>query len=423
MKSQDLREQRAKLVANARVVIDQAEAEKRDLSSEEQMNVDAMFSQVDILSTEVLTSERKEKLEKAEAEMRDSAGRKAVTGSRVSTRDVTDEDRKASIRAWALSGNNEFSADDEIRATQCGISLRSNHLNLRAMSKGTASLGGHTVPVNMASEVEKELKHYSDLRKICKVLPTNSGVDIDYPRVSDVSNVATIVGEAGSIPTNVDASFSKITLKSWKWISPTVLISTELIQDSEVDLEKLLAELLAERIARGQEVAFVTGNGTTSCQGLNAATVANNLATGNPMTFDKIIDLIHSVDRSYRANANFLCHDTTLAAMRKVKDSNNQYIWQPSLIVGEPDRLYGYNVNISNEMVSFASPGDNASLVLFGDFQRYVIRDVSPSMVISKFNELYAATGQVGFLLSMRTDGRYVGHDGCVKSLNSFDAP
>lgn len=421
MKSSDIREQRAKLVANARVIIDGAD--ERDLSADEKTQVDAMFAEADKLGEQADDAERKEKLEKAEAELRESQGRKTKS-TRFNNSDLNPHDRKAAIRSWALAGTGKFNADDELRAANYGINLRSAGLEIRALSKGTTTAGGHTVPVAFANEIEKQLAYYSQLRTLCKVISTDSGQDLDYPRVSDVSNVASIVGEASAIATNVDPSFDKVTMKAWKYASPTVLVSLELLQDSAVDIEALLADLLAERMARGQEDHFIGGNGTTQPQGLNAASASIELASGNALTFDKVIDLVHSVDRAYRGNGSFLMHDTTLAALRKVKDDNNNYIWQPSVQVGEADRIFGYPVFVSNELEPWASGIDETDkIVLFGDMSKYLIRDVGPSLNVARLDQLYMATGQIGFVLLMRTDGRYIGHSGCVKAISGYDAP
>ncbi len=423
MKSQELREQRAKLIANARVIIDHADADSRELTAEEKAQVDGMFSQADSMADQAEDAERKEKLAKAEAELRESQGRKTKS-TRFSNSDLNPEDRKKAIRSWALAGTGKFNADDELRAANYGINLRSGSLEVRALSKGTNTAGGHTVPVAFASEIEKQLKYYSEIRNVAKVLTTDSGADLDYPRVSDISNVAAIVGEAGSIATNVDPTFDKVTVKAWKYASPTVLVSLELLQDSAVDIEALLADLLAERMARGQEAHFIGGNGTTQPEGLNSVSASVELASGNALTFDKVIDLVHSVDRAYRSNSAFLMHDTTLAQLRKVKDDNNNYIWQPSVQVGEPDRIFGYPVYVSNQLEPWAANIDETDkIMLFGDMSKYLIRDVGPSLSVARLDQLYMATGQIGFVLLMRTDGRYIGHTGCVKAMAGYNTP
>ncbi len=172
-------------------------------------------------------------------------------------------------------------------------------------------------------------------------------------------------------------------------------------------------------MGRGQNAHFATGNGTTQPQGLATGAAAGpNMATANALTHDKLIDLLYSVDRAYRGSGSFLMNDETVAAAVKIKDTTNQYIWQPSVQAGEPDRLRGYPVVVCNEMASINAPGAAGTpLVLFGDLGRYMVRDVNSSMAVTRVNELGAASGQVGFVLLMRTDARHIGHSGCVKAL------
>ncbi len=425
MNSQELRQQRAALVAEARKIYDTAKTENREATGEESEKFDRIMADADKLAGDIERAERGEKLEYAEAELRASTGRKtAPVAHQFAT--VTDADRKAALRAWALYGTDhaDNSSDTLVRAANCGLKLASRSLNVRALSKGTASAGGYTVPVNLASQIEQKLKYYSPIRGVASALVTDSGADLDYPRVDDVSSVAAIVSEAGSIGTSTDPTFDKVTLKAFKWASPIVKCSVELLSDSNVDIESLIADLFAERMGRGQEAKFITGSGTGEPQGLvTGASVGATLASGNAFTFDKVLDLIHSVDIAYRQNGAFLTHDSSLAALRKLKDSNGAYVWSPSVQVGQPDRLFGYPVIVSNSFAEYAgSEGDNKPLVLFGDMRRYIVRDVASSMTVTRLDELYAATGEVGFVMLMRTDGRYIGHSGCVKSLNSYDA-
>lgn len=426
--SAELRSQRAAIVAQSRQLVDRATTENREMTAEETQQFDRMIADADRLNGEIRSLERREWVELQEAEQRASQGRQVPPAAgqvRSRQNEPTEHDRREAIRAWALTGKNRIMADaDQLhRASLCGINLHSDTLSLRALSKGTASAGGNAVPVSMVNAIDKALKFFAPIRGVCSTLVTDSGSDLDYPRVTDVANSASIVSEAGTIVVNADPTFSKVTMKAWKYATTIVKVSLELLQDSAVDVEQLLGSLLGERMGRGQAAHFVTGSGSGQPQGLaTAATAGVNLASGNAITADKMIDLIYSVDRAYRDGASFLTHDETVAALVKLKDDNGQYLWSPGLMAGEPDRFKNHPVIVSNDITSITTPGDNQPLVLFGDMKNYLVRDVRGSQDVIRLNELYAATAEVGFVLHQRTDGRMIGQTGCVKSLNSYDA-
>lgn len=428
MKSDDLKTQRAALVAEARAIVNKAETEKRDLNDDERSQWEAKMLDVDTLANEIAKHQRNEKLDYVEAELRQSAGRKASPISRVETRE---EDRKSAIRAWALHGTPaaENSSDMAVRAAHCGINIASPTLELRALSVGTTTAGGFTVPVTLSTEIEKALKYYCNVRQFVKVINTGSGENLDWPTVTDVSNsAASNVGEAGSIGSGTDATFGKVTFKALKFNS-LCKVSIELLQDSVVDIESLIGEQLGERMGRAQETSFMTGAGGGSAPNglVTGAAVGVNLASGNAITFAKLKSLEHSVDIAYRGRGAFLMHDSTWAAIEQIVDSTGRPIFLPGYQgLGQQTQrsIFGYPVYISNAFAEYTgNEGDNKPMILFGDFSRYMVRDVAAGYTLTRLNELYAGNGQVGFQLAMRTWGDYIGPSGCVKSLNSYDSP
>jgi HK97 family phage major capsid protein len=425
----ELRTQRAAIIAQSRQLVDKAAAENRDMTSEENTNFEKAIADADKLAQQIKTAEQREWVESQEAELRGSQGRRTppAGGSGGRSGDPTDHDYAESMRAWALAGTDRARADADTvhRAAQCGIQLAAPTISLRALSKGTPTAGGNTVPTGMVGDIIEKMAFFNPIRQKAAKLTTDSGSDLDYPRTNDTGNSASIVGEGVAINTNADPAFDKVTLKAWKYATTIVKVSVELLQDSAVNVPALLARLLAKRMSRGQATHFVTGNGTTQPEGLaTLATVGATLASGNAMTGDKLIDLIYSADKDYRAGASFLFHDETIASIVKLKDTTNQYLWQPGLQAGQPDTLKGYPVDVSNALTSINAPGDNQVLGLFGNIgEHYLVRDVAGSMQMTRLNELYAATGEIGFVLLLRTDGRGTGHSGWMKSLNSFDTP
>lgn len=426
--SKELRQQRAELVAKARAIQNKADAEnKRDLTGEECQEFDRLMTEADRTKGEIDQVERRERLDTDEAELRAATGRRSRPGERGGGDRITEADFRESFRAWCLGGSKNAARDADTihRASRCGISLHSNSLELRDIGTTDTNAGAETVATTMAAGIVEKMAFFNPIRQKAGYLSTATGANLDYPRADDTANSAVIVDEHAEHLTDADPATDKVTLKSFMYSTKIVRCSLQLLTDMNVDVVTLLSGMFGRRMGRGQAAHFVTGNGTTQPQGLaTGASVGVNLDSGNALTGDKLIDLVHSVDRDYRLGAEFLFHDATLAALRKLKDGDGQYLWQPGLTEGSPDRLLGYPVDASNSLTSIASPGDNQKLGLFGNIRdNYLVRDVAGSMTFTRLNELYAAFGDVGFVMLMRSDGRYIGHSGCIKSLNSFDAP
>lgn len=419
----EIKEKRAKLIQNARIIVDAAEADQRDLTADEKTKFDEIMTAADGAAAEVETAERKEKLALSEAELREKTQRK----TKPILQNVSKYEFKESLRNWALAGTEyrNDSADALYAAANCGIGLNQRSINFRALSKGTDSAGGYSVPQDFSTEFEAALKYYFPVMSAVKTITTQDGRDMPFARSDDTANASAIVAESGSIGVATDPTFSKVTLKSWKYASPIVKVSLELLQDSSIDLEKYLAEEFANRFGRGYSAAVVSTNaGSAAPEGLlYGRTVATNLADGNAITLSKLMALETSVDIAYRTQpgAGWLMHDGTWAAIRQLADSTGFPIFLGDLQNSVQPQLLGYPVYIANEMTSHASPGDNAPLIAFGAFNKYLWRTCS-NRVLTRLDELYAATGDVGFVMLERADGRYIGHTPVVKTLNSFDA-
>lgn len=172
-------------------------------------------------------------------------------------------------------------------------------------------------------------------------------------------------------------------------------------------MSAFIATEFGRRMGRTEEEAFFTGNGTTRPTGILNAGGAEDGATAAKsaaITFDELIDLYYSLRSPYRAKAVFITHDSTVKALRKIKDSNGQYIWQPAVTAGAPDTILGRPVYTSEFMPKMAA---SKKAVLFGDLSNYWIADRG-AYTFKRLNELYAANGQVGFLGSKRVDGKLI---------------
>ena len=191
-------------------------------------------------------------------------------------------------------------------------------------------------------------------------------------------------------------------------IGTMIKVSEELLNDSIFDLENYISTEFARRIGAKEEEAFFTGDGSGKPTGILAAAggaeVGVTAAAATALTADEVIDLFYSLKSPYRKNAFWVLNDSTVKAIRKLKDGQGQYLWQPSLAAGMPDTILGRPVKTSAFMPAVAA---GAKTVAFGDFRYYWIAD-RQGRSFKKLSELYAATGQVGFLGSQRVDGRLI---------------
>lgn len=276
-----------------------------------------------------------------------------------------------------------------------------------ALQIGADSEGGFLCPDEYEHTLVQALTEENQLRSLCTVIRTESG-DRKIPIVAS-HGTASWVEEEGQIPESDDA-FGQISIGAHK-VATMIKVSDELLQDSVFDVESYIASEFARRIGAAEEDAFINGNGTAKPTGLlhsaNGAEVGVTTA-GAAITADEIIDLIHSVKSVYRKKSVFLLNDSTVKALRKLKDGSGQYLWQPGLKEGQPDQLLSYRLVTSAYMPEVAS---GAKPVLFGDFSSYWIAD-RQGRSFQRLNELYAAMGQIGFRATQRVDGRLVQSEG-----------
>jgi HK97 family phage major capsid protein len=270
-----------------------------------------------------------------------------------------------------------------------------------------AGEGGYTVAEDFSGALEKSLLAFGGMRQVSRVRRTSTGADMPWPTMNDTTNKGVILNEATTIGTSVDPSFGVVTFKAFKYSSKPILISTELLQDSAFDLAAEIGEALGTRIGRIQNDHFTTGGGTTLPKGVVVSSGEGSVGAGYAVTADEIITLLHSLDPAYRTNATFMMHDAVLAQIRLLKfaigaDSIG-YVWQGSFQNGLPDRILGYPYVINQSMTNVLTVAEKA--ILFGDFSKYVIRDVADVRLV-RMDERYADLDQVAFVAFMRSDGQ-----------------
>jgi HK97 family phage major capsid protein len=402
MDTKALVDERVKLHEENKALLDKASAEKRTLTGEEQQEFDRKDERITELRN---TLDRAAKQEAEERALAESRGRKTDTAA-VDLGNTREQDVNLAFRAWACG---EDAKPEEIEAAErIGFRWRRAQIETRALSSVTATQGQASIPDEMMRAYYEVQKWYARVRNVAEVMNTTTGAPLPIPKVDDTTNVGEIVADGGAHTTTADPTFDVVTLGAFKYGSKAVIVPWELLQDSSINLPVYLGNALGTRIARKQNTDFTVGAGTTLPYGVATQASLGKTATAtNAVTWDEIIDLYHSVDVAYRGRPGtaFMMHDTVAAYLRKLKDSQNRYLWEMSLQVGQPDRAFGQPVIINNDMVTTFTTASR--LVLFGDFYAYKVRDAG-AVEVRRADELRILNGQVVFLAFQRSDGNLV---------------
>jgi len=410
----EARKQRAKLIHDARQLMDKAEAEKRELTAEEQAQWDSMMAEVDSLKARV---EKLEQLAEAEA----SAGGEG-DGTQQNGKEPGGEGRGRIVPPGQQGGGGEARegrASKEyreafyraLRGEASGEEIRMLNSEARALSVGTKTAGGYVVPDEFERTLVKKLDDENVMRRLCTVLPTVSG-ERDIPVEASIGSAAWL-DEAGAY-TESDVTFGQVVLSAFK-LGRIIKVSEELLNDSFFDLEPYLTDVFARVFGSTEETAMVVGDGTKKPTGVVGDSAKGADAAKGAITSDNLIDLFHGLRRPYRKKGTFLMADGTAKLVRKLKDSDGQYLWQPGLQLGQPDVLLGRPVEISDNVPAV---GTSTKSVLFGDFSYYWIAQRT-GVAMQRLNELYAANGQVGFKGFLRVDGKLTLSEAVVHLLHA----
>ena len=380
----EMRQKRGKIWDKAKAFLDEHQDANGMMSAEDTATYEKMEREVVDLGHAI---ERQERVDALEREMNNPT-RDAMTSR---------PDKGVSSRTGRASAEYKQAFWNMVRNRRSQFSLQN------ALQIGDDAEGGFLVPDEYERTLIKALEEENKLRSLCTIIRSESG-ERKIPIVAS-HGTASWVEEEGLIPESDDA-FGQITLGAHN-LATMIKVSDELLQDSVFDIESYIAGEFARRMGAAEEAAFLTGDGTAKPIGMLNATNGAGVAVttaGNAFTTDEILDLVYSVRSVYRPKSLFLMHDSTIKALRKLKDGNSQYIWQPGMKEGEPDKLFGYKVVTSAYMPEVAA-GNKP--ILFGDFKSYWISD-REGRTFQRLNELYAATGQVGFRATQRVDGRLV---------------
>ena len=377
----ELKQLRAKHISDMRSILDVADGEGRSLNAEEQQKYDRIDKDVDALTQ---TIDRRNKQSQAESMLKDMPEARTAAKSMTKAERLNSDEYRSAFDKYMRFGAHSLVGDEA-----------------RALQEGTDSEGGYLCETVLSRNLIQTLQDANIMRQICSVINTNSSTNI--PVESSTGSASWTSEEAAY--TESDAAFSQVSLSAYK-IATIMKVSEELMQDSVFNMASYIGTNFGRRIAEAEEAAFVAGNGSGKPTGATAGASAGvTAASATAITSNEVLDLMYSLKRQYRRNGSWLMNDSTIKAIRQLKDSNGQYLWQPALSAGDPDTIGGRPVFASYDMPEIAT--GNIS-VLFGDFSMgYVIADRGTTS-FQRLNELYSANGQVGFRAYRRVDGKVV---------------
>ena len=270
------------------------------------------------------------------------------------------------------------------------------------LQEGVDADGGYLVPEEWDSRLIDVLNEENIMRGLATQITTSGEHKIN---IAGAKPTAAWIEEGGALQFT-DAKFGQKILDAHK-LHVAVKVTEELLYDSMFDLASYITTQFGIAIANAEEDAFLNGDGKGKPTGLfdetNGGTVAKTL-TGTKLSTDDVLDLVYALKRPYRKKASFIMNDQTLAALRKLKDNNGAYIWQPSYQAGEPDRLLGYAVHTSAFAPELAA---GKPVMAFGDYSYYNIGDRG-TRSMQELRELFAGNGMIGYVAKERVDGLLV---------------
>ena len=275
---------------------------------------------------------------------------------------------------------------------------------VNALQIGTDSEGGYLAPDEFERTLVAALEEENIFRKLAKVIQTSSG-DRKIPVVTTHGS-ASWLDEEELIPES-DEAFGQTSIGAFK-LGTFIKVSDELLNDSVFDLQSYITSEFARRIGHKEEDAFFVGDAAGKPTGIfhttGGAQVGVTTAGSTALTVDEVIDLFYSLKSAYRRNAVFVMNDATVKAIRKLKDGQGQYLWQPAMTANTPDSILNRPVYTSAYVPTIAA---GAKSIAFGDFGYYWIAD-RQGRSFKRLNELFATTGQVGFMATQRVDGKLI---------------
>lgn len=394
-----LREERASIWEQMQEVM--SEAEKNGWSGELEQKYDRLEQDLDAKGTEVARAEAHDARSSEFSKVEAPGVAATMTTEPAGPAAPRDQEYARAFASYMRNGISALDREQESVLRAGWIDAPQN-----AAGVGTGAAGGFTVPPAFRQKIVDTMTYVAAMRQLSEVINTETGASLPWPTVNDTANEGAILAENTQV-TEQDVTFGQANLDAYMYTSKLVRVSLQLLNDNAFDLESWLSRTLGARIGRIQNRHFTVGTGTGEPDGIvTSAAVGKQGATGSTTTvsYDDLVDLTDSIDPAYveSGNARFMMSQSARKAIRKLKDSQNRPLWEPSVQAGVPDQLLGYGLTLNNYV---PAPAASAKSIVFGDIREaYVIRDVSDFAVL-RLAERYADFLQVGFIGFQRSDG------------------
>jgi len=409
VKSVELKQERATLIADAKRMLDLVEKENRAFTDDEENTYNSITHKAEHLRDEVTKAERREWVENAEVE--NKRIERKIKPLVVRTSEQSGNLNRAYLD-WFRAGFTRISDDARENAALCGVDLHSRDLHICQQTRDiTKTTGADWVPEEFYNQVNDKLLSMGSMFSLANKIPTNNGNVITVPLSDDSTNKAVITSEANDYD-EADPTPDKIALNAYKYTT-SVQVSREMLEDNSFPLESYIVSALGTRLSRGIEEHLAVGDGTGEPQGITVGAAAATTSE-TTLTYDLLVDIYTSIDPLYLSGGNigWMMNMSTFGAVLKLTDENMRpLVWtsNDSLKSGVMGTLLGYPIYIHPDFESIAAASGSGSAVpiVFGNFSNYWVRTVN-SIYFQRLSELNAKKGLVDFLVDYRLDGKIV---------------
>lgn len=377
MTIKELIEKRAKVWETAKSFVDTHEDENGLLSAEDTATYNKMEKEIEDLTAAI---DRQQRAAQREADLN-----KPLNSPLTNKPYKGEQSEKKSGRAT-----------DEYKDAMISA-MRSNFRNIsNVLQEGVDADGGYLVPEEYDDRLIEVLEEENIMRSLATTITTSGQHKIN---IAATKPAAAWIEEGGALSFG-DATFDQIYLDAYK-LHVAIKVTEELLYDNAFNLENYIITQFGKALGNAEEDAFLNGDGKGKPIGIFDAKGGGNVigTLTAAIKSDDMLDLVYGLKRPYRKSSSFIMNDSTLALLRKLKDNNGAYIWQPSYKEGEPDRVLGYAVN--------TSPYAPTNAIAFGDYSYYNIGDRG-SRSFAELRELFAGNGMVGFVAKERVDGKLI---------------
>ena len=394
---QEMRQDRAKLVTQAREILDKAEAEKRDLSAEEQTSWDKIMADVEKKGKEIENEEKQQAVERGLEKSQAEPIKPPLTNSDGSVNPRATEEYQKSFRSYIRSGLQILKAEE-----------------VRAMQADDPTLGGYMqAPQQFVAGLLKAVDDATIIRPLATVYPIEKAESLGSVSLDTDISDPEWTGEITTAPEDSSLRIGKRELRPHP-LSKLVKISNKLLRVSVISPDTLVQQRLAYKFGIVQEKAHLVGTGAGQPLGVFTASddgisTGRDVSTGNTTTeirVDGLIEAKFAVKAQYWSKAVWIFHRDAVKQISKLKDGEGRYIWNPAGIQNmQVDTLLNRPVKMSEYAPNTFTASQYVGI--FGDFSFYWIADAM-NLTVQRLVELYAATNQVGFIGRLESDGQPV---------------